>query len=516
MASQCGGGLSGRLSSCRVGGLALLALFATLCAASGQTVLARGRTGNNFEAMTFVGNGPLEDSIVFVDGYQLRSVSAEPCHRHCAVNDLIDLRVLPLVAEINGLAYVSADKTFLLWDGNDPSTWFVLDRNGQPLPGTLTVTHLPGLGNWVEGMVYLPSSARRYGDRILGLSWDGDGVTHIEVIKRNGQAVADIVPQGALLGQAIAGIGYKAPDHLLLGTYDSFLWEIDLDGNVVRGPIDASPNSDFEGVVQTSEGKIVAGSYLEGTLMFFDKRFNRLPKLDRDIRVGVGKPQPFGVAWDSETQSLLVNPFGQGFVQQLGEMPVSLDSYVEVSGLEGFTNVASDVAYLAAEHRIGVTQVNNPRAVFLYDESGAQTEEVDIQDPSARGVLQTTFVPTRQQFASRLNGDSLVHLAGRNGDFVGDLDLSAFGVTDLWGLTFFPAGPGDPNPAGNLAVTDSTSKHIVFMDVDATTVLGEFDFRSPSTLNMMRMSLGYITNGPLAGAFIGLDDVDSEIVIFRR
>jgi hypothetical protein len=197
-------------------------------------------------------------------------------------------------------------------------------------------------------------------------------------------------------------------------------------------------------------------------------------------------------------------------------MPVSMDSYVELASLQGLFGASSCVTYLAAEHRPGASQTNGPRAVFLYDESGAQTEEIDIQDPSARGLFQVTFVPTRQQFAYRLNGDSLVHFGGRDGEFVGDLDLSAFGITNLWGLTYFPAGPGDPNPDGNLAVTDSASKRILFLDLDGTTVLGEMDFRSPSTLNMMRMSLGYITNGPLEGAFIGLDDVDSEIVIFKR
>lgn len=94
------------------------------------------------------------------------------------------------------------------------------------------------------------------------------------------------------------------------------------------------------------------------------------------------------------------------------------------------------------------------------------------------------------------------------------IDLSPLGVTALDGLVYFPAAAGDPNPAGNLAVTDSESQRVLFMDVDATTILGEMDFHSPSTLNMVRMRLGYISNGQLEGAFVGLDDVNSEIVIF--
>jgi hypothetical protein len=505
--------------SCRIGSLALAALLVTAWTASAQTVLARARTGNNFEAMTFVENGPLENSIVFVDGYQLRSISADPCRRHCGVDDLLDLKVLNFTQEINGIAYVSAEKKFLLWDLNEPYTWFVLDRHAQPTGETRTVTHLPGLGdNGVEGMVYLPESARRFGDRILALTYDADFVTHIEVIKRNGKAVHDILPKGDLAGQAIAGIGYKAPDKILLGTYDSFLWVVDFDGNVVQGPIDASPNSDFEGVVQTSSGKIVAGSYLDGNLLFFDKKFNRLPALDRDIRVGVGKSKPFGVAWDSDTQSLLVNAYGPNFIQELDALPVSMDSYVQVASLEGLSNITSALTYVADEQRAGVAEINNPRAVLLYDHQGTQTEEVDIQNPSGRSLFSVTWVPGRRQFAYRLgfSGQNLLSFSDRSGVYVRDLDLSPFGVTDLDGLVFFPAGPGDPNPAGNLAVTDNASKRVIFIDVDATSVLGEMDFSRSSALNMVRMRLGYISNGQLAGSFVGIDDVDSEIVIFRR
>jgi hypothetical protein len=517
--SEGKGGISVFAGSCRTGCLALATLLATVWTASGQMVLARARTGNNLEAMTFVDNGPLENSIVFVDGHQLRSVSADPCRRHCSVNELLDLKVLNFNVHINGIAYVSAEKKFLLWDFSMPDTWFVLGRDAQALAETRTVTHLPGRAdNGVEGMVYLPSSAKRFGDRILGLAHDADFVTHIEVIKRDGTAVDEIVPKGDLEGQAIAGIGYRAPDQLLLGTFDNFLWAIDFDGNVVEGPIDASPNSDFEGVIQTSAGKIVAGSYLDGNLLFFDKRFNRLAGLDRDVRIGIGKTRPFGVAWDPDTQSLLMNPNGQGFVQELDALPVSMDSFVQIASLEGTAGVTSGVTYLAGEHRIGVAQANNPRAVLLFDHDGAQTEEIDFQNPSGGGLIQVTWVSSRQEFAYKLRttGDNRIHFAERNGAFVGNFDLSPLGITAFDGLVFFPAGPGDPNPAGNLAVTDDATKRVVFMDVDDTTILGEMDFRSPDTLNMVHMRLGYISNGSLEGSFIGFDYHNSEVVIFRR
>src|SRR5262249_23236359 len=146
-----------------------------------------------------------------------------------------------------------------------------------------------------------------------------------------------------------------------------------------------------------------------------------------------------------------------------------------------------------------------PRAVNLYDNTGAQTEEVDIQDPSNGNLNQVTFVPGRQQFAFCLSDDSLVHFATRSGTFVQTLDPSPFGITALEGIAFFPAGTSDPNPDGNLALTDAAIKSVFFVDLDATTLLGVMDYRSPITLNMISMGLGYIGSGELAGSFIGFD-----------
>jgi hypothetical protein len=86
-------------------------------------------------------------------------------------------------------------------------------------------------------MVYLPLSAKRFGDGIVAVSYDADVATHLEVMKRNGPAVAEIIPKGALDPglETITGIGYKAPEQLLIGTADNFRWAMDFDGNVVQG-----------------------------------------------------------------------------------------------------------------------------------------------------------------------------------------------------------------------------------------------------------------------------------------
>jgi hypothetical protein len=490
----------------------VLILVASARIASAQTVLARARIGNNIEGMTFVGSGPLASSVVFVDGYQLRSVSAEPCGLRCGVQELLDLKTLSPVAKINGIAYISAEKKFVLLDFGQPNTWLVLDSSAHPLAETRTLTHLPGLSdNGGEGMVYVPLTARRFGDRIIASTYDSGFVTHLEVFRRDGMAVAEIVPRGLLDPslESIIGLGYMAPDKLLVGTLDNFLWVMDFDGNVVQGPIDAGPDTDFEGVVQTADGRVVAAAYGGPKLLFFDRKLNRLPNLDRDVQIGIGRSRPQGAAWDRDTQSILVDPVDASGVQEIDALPTSLDSFVQVTPL---SVVAAGLTYLDSEQRIGMCRPG-PRAIWLFDNSGNQTEQVAIENPAAGNLVQVTFIPTRSQFAFRLGpGSTMLHFATRTGDFVRDIDLSALGIGALGSVAFFPAGPFDPNPDGNLAIADGGGKKIVFMDVDATTVLGEVDY---ADIDLRAVRLGYIDDGPLAGSFIAFDQDNSEIVIFR-
>src|SRR6185295_1551698 len=114
-------------------------------------------------------------------------------------------------------------------------------------------------------------------------------------------------------------------------------------------------------------------------------------------------------------------------------------------------------------------------SIWLFDNSGSQTEQIAIQNPSPGGLPQATWIPTRSQFAFRLGVTSTIHFATRTGQFVGDIDLSGLGVLAFGSAAFFPAGPSDPNPDGNLAIADGVGKKIVFTDVDATAVLGEVD-----------------------------------------
>ena len=493
--------------------IVVLVLIASTGTGLGQTVLARARIGNNIEGMTYVGNGALATSIVFADGHQLRSVSAAPCRSHCDVRELLDLKTLNLVSRINGLAYVSSERKFMLLDFGQPDTWLVLDERAQPLPETRALTHLPGLaGNGGEGMVYVPLTAQRFGDRIIASTYDAGLVTHLEVFRLDGTAVAEIVPKGALDPslESITGLGYRAPDELLVGTLDGLLWVMDFDGNVVQGPINAGPYGDFEGVVQTRAGNIVVAPYAATDLLFFDSKLRRLPGLDRHVQVGIGRSSLSGAAWDPDTQSVVVDGFDVTGAQELDALPVSLDSFVPITTLAA---PGAGLTHLDAEHRIAVCRPG-PRVIWLFDDAGNQTEQIAVQNPAPGNLVQATYIPTRSQFAVRLGpGAPILHVATRTGQFVEDVDLSAVGIQAFGSAAFFPAGPQDPNPDGNLAIADGGRRKIVFMDVDATTVLSEMDY---ADLGLLGVRLGYIDDGPLAGSFIAFEGTNSEIVIFRR
>ena len=98
----------------------VLILVASARIASAQTVLARARIGNNIEGMTFVGTGPLASSVVFVDGYQLRSVSAEPCAAGAASRSCSTSRPLPSRDQRARLHF--GERKFVLLDFGQPNT----------------------------------------------------------------------------------------------------------------------------------------------------------------------------------------------------------------------------------------------------------------------------------------------------------------------------------------------------------------------------------------------------------
>lgn len=225
-------------------------------------VLRRARLGNNTEAGTFVSSGPLKNSVVLVDGYDLLRIRVEPPERRDEdqtddqqTRRILDLRKLPISLGPRGITYVPTEQVFALWEPLQPATLFLLDNRGQPLGATRTITYPAGfVPAHVEGLAYVPPGAPRFADRLVGIVYDATFTPRLAVMTRSGQVEAEIFPQAPLADAFLTGIAFRAPDRLLLGVDGSTdIWTIDFAGLVIGNPADGAPSRDFEAIAQASD-----------------------------------------------------------------------------------------------------------------------------------------------------------------------------------------------------------------------------------------------------------------------
>jgi hypothetical protein len=122
------------------------------------------------------------------------------------------------------------------------------------LAGPVTVLQRIRLGGYVEETngyeVYLPPTSSCYPDHRLRIANRFPGQppfveATIEVIRPDGQVVAQIVPEAPLRESYLTGLSLRGTHHLLVGRGDQ-LWTIDFAGNIVAGPV-AMPGPFVEG-----------------------------------------------------------------------------------------------------------------------------------------------------------------------------------------------------------------------------------------------------------------------------
>lgn len=497
-------------------------------------IITRARLSNNTEAATFVSTGRLQDSVVVVDGHDLlqfrvgSDAPAEGADR--AAKKIVDLRTLPINFGVRGIAYIPTEQIFVMQEPTQLRTLIIMDDHGHALPSR-TITYLPGFTPaHAEGLTYIPADAPRFGDRIVSVAYDGTFEPKFHVMTRTGTVEAVIAP-AALAHEFVTGIGYRAPDQLLVGTDgNSLIWTVDFDGNVVGEPVDAGPAKDFEGIAQASDGRIWAVPYAEGQLLAFDADLVRLPQLDRRYTVGFGQYGNGALAWDSDLAALLA--FRPAFLD-VTAVPVSLDSSRPLIDLAPTGRSFAGITYLPAEQLIGVTQ-RSPRAVRLYDNEGTPAGEVTVDEvpcsPGASATCSTTsgrlffaaYFDDADEFAFQVrnrpgdpNTARMVHFMTRTGTYLRTLDASAapIGITVTHVAVPFRAGKRATGPE-QLLLSDDFGRRLVVTDLSATRVLGEVDYYRQ--LNMLFVNgATQITSGRFAGAIAALDPDHSEIVIFR-
>lgn len=508
-------------------GLSLLAPGQPAAAMPEETrvkVVARARLANNTEAATIVTSGRYKDSVVVVDGndllrFNVRDNVSDPAHK------ILDLRTLPIDFALRGIAHVPAEEAFLAQEPSQLRTLIVFDEQGRALPSR-PITYPAGFAPvHFEGLAYIPPEASRHGDRLVSVVYDGTFAPQIHVMTRDGVVEAVIAPE-ALAHEFVTGIGYRAPDRLMLGTEgNGLIWTVDLDGNVIGAPVQGGPGMDFEGLGQASDGRIYGTPYSGGRLLAFDSELGRLPGEDRSYTVGIGQPFPCCLAWNGDLDAFVVY---QAVAEEIDVVPATLDSAATLIGGSKFGS-AQGITYLPDEKLIGVTR-RGQRRILLFDNGGAAAGSVGVPSvpcsaaatsptcATSGRMLFASYLPSIAQFSFALRGRpdpntfSQIHFADRGGAYVRTLDVRSLGIE----ATHFAVPYWGPDGSGalQLMVSDDIGLRLVVTDLAGTTVTASIDYRRQ--LNVLSVNgAAQITSGPLKGAIAVTDTEHSEIVIFR-
>jgi hypothetical protein len=354
-----------------------------------------------------------------------------------------------------------------------------------------------------------------------------NGPSRIEIVRRDGQVVSEIVlnlpPNPNIDTSFIGGVSYFAPNKMLISFFQNDLWTIDFTGNVLAGPQMVTGANGFEGIVQIKDGRVVAVNYPQG-LFFFDSNLNRHPASDRNDIIGVNLNTPSGVAWNTDTNKLLIAHDLPTSTTNVGvaAVPLSLDSATAVVDLSAFLTAAT-ITYLPAEHLIAVANRNTPRAILLFNNDGTSAGQVDLSPASLGQNLGpptvVEYLPATNEFAvgfNGINGDSgqpaeqrRLRIISRAGALVRTIDLTCAGVRGRGAVAYF----NDPNGGGGRLVIGASAGRVLITDMDGNP-LSEFNSRVKLGL-LARSDIVAITTGPQAGAFCMIDNRAGEAVIFR-
>ncbi|MBI1756734.1 MAG: hypothetical protein HYR64_06470 [Fimbriimonas ginsengisoli] len=482
--------------------------------AHAQTVLARARLGNNTEDIETIRSGLYAGQIAIMDGYDVLGLPAMG-HGHGGVHKLFDIsRLVGLTGGPRGIAYAESERSFVFDDINIPNVLWFTDEVGTPKSPRL-VTRLGDDPVAVEALNYIPRGSAFYPDRLAQVTFTTFFTETIDIMRLDGTVEAQIIPDDEIQAHGFGGFSFVGPNRLLIGTYDKLLYETDLSGHVVAGPIavEGRPDS-LEGVGSTVDGRIMAASYTEGKLRYFDHNLNRLPGADQDFKIGIGLSRPLGPGFDSDTGELLFKDEISSFPDiLLFSVPQSLGSKTLVKNLADdgydFSRLRPGMAYLPDEHRIAVP-ARNPGAMLLYDNAGVLEDNVDLS-AFPTSPLVCDYLPSFAQFAIMFNGFAhfgQVSFVTRTGALVRTIDLRPLGV---FFCSFAAFDPSDPS-GGRLLVIDPFNDAIV-VDLDGA-LLYRFEYRGPLNIPFGSFLVTSITSGPYAGAFATVQGDNSEVVIF--
>ena len=518
--------------------LTLMLLFLPLLlpsTATAQTVVSRARIGGYAEDIAQVTSGALKDQLVMLDGYELHSVNLSKksgLTRICRF-DHPEFDQFP-----TGMAFIESENLFVVNNDPHPNKLYFFDQSCT-FKGTRTIQYLNS--NYrpahMEGLAYIPSSSSVFPDHLIMVVWDDLNLSQmrLEVTRRDGVVVAEITRPDwptAFFEGGLGDVTFLAPNRLLVSVYhpDS-LWIMDFSGNIISGPLPTGAEGTGEGVIQLSDGRLVASNYPQ-SLLLFDKNLVRQPQNDRHDIIGLNLNVPNGIAWDSDANRFLVTHDTLSAAPTPGVAGVSttLDSATSVINFAGLETVRQTV-YLPQENLVAVLRfgAQPDRAILLYNLDGTLNSQMSLS-PTSLGQnfgqpLSLTYLPVTDEFAVGFNGvpgpDQVferrrVRVISRTGTLVRTIDFSSTGTTNVSGIEYFEDSQGG---GGRFLVLGGIGR-VFITDLDGNSrnangfLFGEFNLRVKLGL-ITRNDIAAITSGPLAGAFAITDSSGGEIVIFR-
>jgi len=517
----------------------LLFSLSTLFAANAdaQTVISRARIGGYAEDITYVTSGALKDQVVMIDGNDLYAASLA---KKGAFTRICKVDHPEFEQFANGLTFIESEGLFVMNNAPHPTKLYLFDQ-ACVSKGTRTIQYLnPNYRpEHVEGLAYIPASSPIFPDHLIMVTWDTLAITafRLVIMRRDGVQVAEISRSDwpiEFLQSGLGDVTFLAPNRLLVSVYDpNSLWIIDFNGDIVTGPLPTGGAMGLgEGVVQLTDGRVVASSYPQD-LLLFDKNLNRTPQDDRKDVIGLNLNLPHGIAWDSDanrflvTHDTLVTFTNRG----ISGLPTTLASSTPVVDLSAFPNTRSAV-YLPQENIVATLLGNPPneRAILLFNLDGTLNSQISLS-PASLGqnfgqALGLTYLPGSDEFVVSFNGPNgspsqglerqRLRVFSRAGALVRTIDVSATGTSGIGGLEYFE----DPHGGGGRFLMLSGAGRVFITDLNGNSrnadgfLLGEFNSRVKFGL-ITRSDLAAITSGPLAGAFAITDGATGELVIFR-
>lgn len=516
--------------------LCVVAIMLSSTEAAAQTVISKSRIGGYAEDITYVSRGRLRDSIILLDGFDVFSVENARRPRG-PLTRLFGIKIPELNLLPTGITYIESEGLFAFNDRSQPTKLFLFDEKGE-FKGTRTIQYLNSayVPGHMEGLAYIPSGSPTFPDHLIAVVFDTlGGPVRLEVIRRDGVVVAEIFRSDwpSNFNLDVAGMGdvaFLAPNRLLVTTYDNSMWTMDFSGNILSGPLVVSGASGSEGITQMNDDRIVVVNFPQ-SLMFFDENLNRVPESDRNDIIGLNLNTPRGVAWNTDTNQLLISHALNGLqqIEFISSVPVTVDGATQVVNLSGLPQGAR-LTYLPAEHLIAMAHANNPRAIMLFNSDGTVNSQIDLSLAALGQNLgppnQITYIPPTNEFVvgfNGVNGDPgqpaerrRLRVFSRTGTLVRTLDLTCTGTNGLAGLAYFD----DPAGGGGRFMFLGSSGRVVVTDLNGDSrntnglLLGEFNSRAKLGL-LGPTDITAITTGPQAGAFAIIDSSAGEIVIFR-